>query len=222
MKATTWLPAFALVAASFPAMAQEAKPQEEVPAALAGLRFVREEAVYWYVYFGSEKEGKWMPFIQIITAKKALGGNKNNPKPWLAPGAVFFKDGPMAGRFKFIGFTQKEIKSAKTGTTHWVTAAEYEDQKPNKKGSKYQSIEGLHVGDDGASPLSDSTAVFSLPPLGNGAPVEFKVEELTNFALPPDAKTKDFFLKEVTPAKVVVEYKDSSGGTRNLTIPKSK
>ena len=51
---------------------------------------------------------------------------------------------------------------------------------------------------------------------------EFKVEEYTAFALPPDSAKKDYFLKEVTPGSVTVEYVDPSGEKKTVEIPKGE
>lgn len=217
MKPAAWLPVFALVASPFAVIAQEATPQE-VPAAPEGLRFQRAEVTVWYIVFEREDKGKWMGWLMGVDPAKARFGNKNNPKPWLAPEDVFFKDGPMAGRFKFIGFDTKEVKSGRTGGTAWLKVAEYEDLKPNKKGWRYSSPHGLPEAD--IVPNRDRTAVFTLKRDGQAATAEFKVEEFTNFALPPDGPNKDFFLKEVSEEKVVVEYKDQAGAVRQATIAK--
>ena len=49
---------------------------------------------------------------------------------------------------------------------------------------------------------------------------EFKVEERTNFALPPDAAEKKYFLKKVTPTAIEVEYEKTPGTKETLEIPK--
>ena len=65
----------------------------------------------------------------------------------------------------------------------------------------------------------DRTAVFSLEALGLSG-TEFKVEENTTFALPPDAPQKDYLLKKVTPASVTVEYPDAQGTRKTVEINK--
>lgn len=219
MKLSAWLPVFVLIASPFAGMAQEAAPQE-VPAALAELSYVREEATQWYVAFNMEHEGKWKPhYVNRASDGKGMF-EKGRGQPWLAPGDIFYKEGPIAGRFKFTGMIEKEVWSRRTNSTENVKVAMYEDLKPNKKGLKYESQQGLPEPEYGAKAYYDRTAVFALKAGDNCKAAEIKVEELTNFALPPGAASKDFFLKEVGEEKVVVEYKDQTGAVRSATIPK--
>ena len=217
----TWLPVAVLLSSPFVGMAQEAAAPQEVPAALAGLRFHREEAVQWYVVFNMEDGGKWKPWIVALGPDKVRFGNKNHPKPWLKPGDVFFKDGPMEGRFKFTGFVDKlSERISAAPEPEKLRIAQFEDLKPNKKGTKYESERDLPEAEYAAHASSDRSAVFTFKPKDEAETVEFKVEELTNFAVPPNGPAKDFLLKEVSAEKVVVEYKNQAGAVRQATIAK--
>ncbi|WP_035614636.1 Amuc_1099 family pilus-like system protein [Haloferula sp. BvORR071] len=223
MKSTLQLLAFALLAFPFAGMAQEQKAEEpELPVGLKSLSFVREEATKWYIAFDLAYEGRWKPiFFGQLPDKRNLF-EKDRGKPMLGPGDVFFRaGGPFEGRFKFLGFATREIKNSKTGFLEMRRVAEYEDLKPNKKGIKYESIEGLPENRIDSHAYYDRTAVFTSKIPGKVLQLEFKVEELTHFALPPDATSKDFFLKEVSADKVVVEYKDPTGTLRSATIQKT-
>lgn len=219
MKTAAWLPAFALLAAPFVAMAEEAAPQE-IPAVLKGLRFQREEATQWYILFGFESEGKWKPIFLGLGPDKKRIFEKDRGEPMLSPGEVFFRKGSVKGRFKFIGIIDKEVMSRRTNSIARVNVAIFEDLKPNKRGRKYESQYGLPDVDIPDHAYYDRTAVFTFKSEGEAETAEFKIEELTDFALPPGAPDKTFFLKEVNEEKVVVEFKDQAGAVRSVTIPK--
>ncbi len=172
---------------------------------LDGLRFVREESVMWYVQFGFESQGKWAPKIVARTAggKKAEG--KVSALEMISPGDTFFKEGFMAGRFKFLGIVEKEVVSERTKLSQMVKFAQYEDLKPNKKGERYESQYGLPEAQVTASAYFDRTAVMEF----EGK--EFKVEERTGFSLPPGGEDGKFFLKQVTPERIVVEFSGADG-----------
>jgi len=86
-----------------------------------------------------------------------------------------------------------------------VKFAQYEDLKPNKKGERYESQYGLPEAGLVKKAYYDRTAVFEF----EGK--EFKVEERTRFSLPPGGEGEEYLLKQVTPEKVVVEFKGADG-----------
>jgi hypothetical protein len=173
--------------------------------ALNALRYVRDESVMWYVQFGFESEGKWAPKLAALAADKKRRENKVSALDMLKPGDTFFKEGFMAGRFKFIGITERQVISERTKLTHIVKFAQYEDLKPNKKGEWYESQYGLPEAGLNASAYFDRTAVMEF----EGK--EFKVEERTRFSLPPGGGGEEFLLKQVTPEKLAVEFKGADG-----------
>jgi len=67
----------------------------------------------------------------------------------------------------------------------------------------------------------DRTAIFSLEALGM-AGREFKIEENTPFALPPENPNKNFLLKKVAPEAVVVEYPAADGSRKSVEIKKGQ
>lgn len=91
-----------------------------------------------------------------------------------------------------------------------VTFAVIEDQRPNKKGTLYEFQAPLSDQLFKENLKFDRTAIFSLEALGMSGK-EFKVEEKTSFALPPENEKKDYFTKEVTPEAVTIEYTTPSG-----------
>jgi len=183
-----------------------------------GLRYVREEATKWYVAFGEESDGKWKPWMMGQNENKRHFGNKNNPKPWFAPGDVFFKDGPMAGRFRFLGFSERQVVNRRTMLSQIAKVAEFEDLKPNKKGVKYESQYGLPEAEIDALASYDRTAVFEVR---GQEGKELRVEERTNFTLPSDPSGRSYFLKRVTPESVIVESTGPGGATRSQEIQKA-
>jgi hypothetical protein len=178
---------------------------DEQVLALDALRYARDESTIWYVQFGLESGGKWAPRLTGLTAEKMRLANRVSAVEMLSVGDVFFREGPMAGRFKFIGFTEREVTSERTKLRQKVKFAEYEDLKPNKKGERYESQYGLPDAGLMDSAYYDRTAVLEF----QGK--EFKVEERTGFSLPPGGEGEEFFLKQVTPERVVVEVTGVDG-----------
>lgn len=170
--------------------------------ALNALRYVRDESTMWYVQFGFESQGKWAPKLQALPAGGKLQTNKISAIEMIKPGDTFFKDGMMAGRFKFLGIVEKVIVSERTKMAQKVKFAEFEDLKPNKKGERYESQYGLPDAQLTASAYFDRTAVLAFQ--GN----EFRVDERTTFRLQQGG---DFHLKLVTPDRIVVELRDRGG-----------
>jgi hypothetical protein len=186
-------------------------PDERV-AALDALHFVRDETTIWYVQFGFESQGKWAPRFTGLQADGTKLSNRVSAVEMLAPGDVFFRDGEMAGRFKFLGIVEKEVTSPRTGLTRYVKLAQYEDLKPNKKGERYESQYGLPDAQLEASAYHDRTAVMEF----QGK--EFKVEERTRFSLPPGGGGQEFFLKQVARDRIVIEFMGADGNVNKREI----
>jgi hypothetical protein len=172
---------------------------------LNALRYVRDESTMWYVQFGFESQGKWAPNLVARLASGKRAESKVSALEMISPGDTFFKDGLMAGRFKFLGFTERQITSERTKLTNNVKFAEYEDLKHNKKGERYESQYGLPDAQLTQSAYYDRTAVMEFEGTA------FKVEERTKFSLPPGGEDGEFFLKQVTPDRIVVEFAGSDG-----------
>ncbi len=185
------------------------------PSLIAKLMFVRDETLTWVIRPSYGSDGKF-PFSYEDT-KRAT--NKTGAANMVAPGELFFGAGAMANRFKLLGSEIRQVRNPRTKIDADVTIVRIEDQRPNKMGTIYEF----------PAPLSDDlkrdylkydrTAIFSLEALGLSGK-EFKVEENTNFALPPDAPKKDYLLKAVMPDSVTVEYTDPQGKKSTVQIPK--
>jgi Ca-activated chloride channel family protein len=181
---------------------------------LGSLRFLNDESTMWYVQFGLESSGKWAPRLTGLTPTRRKLQNRVSAVEMLEVGETFFKEGEFANRFKFTGLTEREIRSERTGLVQRVKIATYEDLKPNKAGEKYESRAGLPDAELEASAYYDRSAVLK------AGDEEILVEERTAFKLPGDASGKEYFLKAVTPTKVVVEAKTADGKVLTLEIPK--
>jgi hypothetical protein len=191
------------------------------PAELAGeaagdllkdLRFVRDESTIWYVQFGLESGGKWSPKFTGLQADGTKLSNRVSAVEMVAPGDVFFKDGAMAGRFKYLGIVGRDVTSPRTGLTQNVMFAQYEDLKPNKKGERYESRYGLPDAQLEQHAYHDRTAVMEF----QGK--EFKVEERTRFSLPPGGGGQEFFLKQVARDRIVIEFMGADGNVNKREI----
>lgn len=143
--------------------------------------------------------------------------NQANPQP-IGPGQMIPFDRPlMKDRFKLLDVEEREIE--RSGIKQKVKVWIFEDQKPNKKGTKYEfdsrgNLFGLRNRSRG---IMDSTAELLLDALGQaGNP--FKVEENTRFSLPfdPNAKEKPYLLKKVDidNKTIDIEYTDKDGKTQ--------
>lgn len=183
------------------------------PSLIAKLKFQREEAVSWFVRPGFESEGKWtFSYGDTTGAKNRVGAA--NP---VAPGEMFFSEGAAMNRFKFLGSEVRREFNERLKEEMDVTITRIEDQRPNKLGTIYEFPPFA----EGRAPefaKQDRTAVFTLEALGL-EDSEFKVEENTPFALPPDAENKDYHLKSVSPEKVEVEYTAPDGTKQLIEIP---
>ncbi|MEK7954272.1 Amuc_1099 family pilus-like system protein [Luteolibacter soli] len=192
---------------------------KSIPALIDKLAYLKDESTMWYVQFGLESSGKWAPKLTARTPDKKKVENRVSAVEMLDVGATFFKEGALANRFKFTGIDEREVTSQKTKLTQKVKVGHYEDLKPNKVGQKYESQAGLPDAELEAAAYYDRTAVLELRAIGYKGK-EFKVEENTKFALPPDAPEKNYTLKKVTPEGIQVEYKDADGQTKTQDIAK--
>ena len=185
------------------------------PGLLAKLMFAKEERLTWVIRPGFS-DGDNFPFNYEDSKKRT---NRTPAGVAVAPNGLFFSNEPMKNRFKYLGKEVRREMNKNTNTEEEITYARIEDQRPNKKGVVYMIPEGLSENRKNAFAQFDRTAVFSLEALGkNGA--EFKVEENTAFALPPDAPKKDYLLKKVSAGSVTLEYPDSQGNRKTVEIPK--
>jgi hypothetical protein len=186
-----------------------------LPSLIAKLMYVKDESLTWVLRPGYGSDGSF-PF----NYQDDKGGvNKAVGADLIAPGGLFFAKPPMKDRFKLLGSEVRKELNKKINIEMEVTIVRIEDQRPNKKGVIYEIPAPLSEQRRNEHLKYDRTAVFSLEALGlNGK--EFKVEENTKFALPPDGPKKDYLAKVVTPESVTVEYTNPAGEIKTFQIGK--
>ncbi len=185
------------------------------PPKVAKLKYIGDESLTWVIRPRYGSNGKF-PFNYKDSKDQE---NKTGGADMIGPNELFFAKDPMKNRFKMLGSEVRKEMSPSTNSQVEITYVRIEDQRPNKKGMVYEFPAPLSE-DRAADHLKyDRTAIFSLEALGlNGQ--EFKVEEMTSFALPPNSPEKDYFLKSVTPESVTVEYTDADGTKKTVQINK--
>jgi len=202
---------------AYPLVGRAQEDGAQLPAALKDCIFLREESFKWYVQFDYEHEGKLFALLYAIGHDGTSGFTKD--RRLIAVGETFFASGPATNRFKFLGFTEKEVVSERTKMSQKLKFARFEDLKPSKRGRIYESQQLLPGPEVDKMGQYDRTAVFAFK-AAEGQVIEFKVEEFTRFAFPPSAKSPDYLLKEVRADQVLIEYQDPSGATRQAVIGK--
>ncbi|MFA9263054.1 MAG: Amuc_1099 family pilus-like system protein [Undibacterium sp.] len=186
-----------------------------IPSLIAKLMYARDESLGWVIRPSFGSEGKF-PF-KFQDTRNAV--NATGAANMIAPGEMFFAKEPMMNRFKFVSSEVRKVVQKSTGIPTDVTIVKIEDTRPNKKGVTYEFP--APMGEDRMREYLnyDRTAIFSLEALGQNGK-EFKVEENTKFALPPDSPKKDYLAKIVTPESVTVEYTNAAGETKTFQIKK--
>ena len=190
---------------------------KSIPKLITKLMYVKDDSLAWVLRPGYP-DGDKFSFIY----KDSKGRENKIPAGGMVgPDELFFEKEPMAKRFKLLGHEIRKEVSKSTKVEMEVTVVRIEDQRPNKKGAIYEIPAPLTEERKNAHLKFDRSAVFSLEAIGlNGT--EFKVEENTTFALPPDAPKKDFLLKKVVPGAVTIEYTDEQGARKTVEIQKGR
>ena len=189
--------------------------EKSVPSLIAKLLYVKDESLTWVLRPGYESGGGAFPFNYEDTK-----GQKNKTGvEGVVPGGLFFEKGAMTNRFKFLASEVRKELNKKINIEVDVTIVTIEDQRPNKKGVKYALPAPISEGRKNEFVKYDRTAILSLEALGLSGQ-EFKVEENTEFSLPPGADKKDYKVTKVTPESVEVEYTDSAGAKKTVEIAK--
>jgi len=141
---------------------------------------------------------------------------KNPAVEPIKPNTLFFKEDAAKeakGRFKYLGFENRAEGESN------IDYIKVEDQKPNKKGMVYEIPANFRLDNAAKFTKYDRTAKLSLEALGLGS-LEFKVEELTDFALPKDTEPKRFRMMEVSPTRIVIRETLEDGSTKLHEIAK--
>jgi hypothetical protein len=179
--------------------------------------FVKDESLAWVIRPGYGSEGKF-PFTY---EDSKAGKNKVSAAEMVAPGDLFFAKAPMENRFKLLGSETRKELNPKIKVEMEVTIVRIEDQRPNKKGTIYEVPSPLSEERKNEYLQHDRTAVLTLEALGMEGR-EFKVEENTAFALPPENSNKKYLLKKASPEAILIEYPETDGSRKLIEIKKGQ
>lgn len=186
------------------------------PSLITKLSYVGDESTEWVLRPGFQAAEGAFTFEYNDTAGRR---NRVGAAEPVKIGELFFAEAPIKERFKHLGSEVRTEMNEAIQAEVEVTIVSVEDQKPNKKGMVYEIPAQFRKADAREFSYFDRTAVLSLDALGM-AGQEFKVEEFTEFSLPPDDASKRFKLTEVTPERIVVEETLEGGETQSFEILK--
>lgn len=189
---------------------------KEHPPLINKLVYVKDESLTWVVRPGYGSEAGAFPFTYEDSKRRK---NRVAPGEMIQPLGLFFSNPPMQDRFKLLGHEVRREMNRATNSEVEITFVRIEDQQPNKKGTVYEIPCPLSEDRKKDFAQFDRTAVLALYALGLGGK-DFKVEENTPFALPPDDASKKYLLKRVTPISIIVEYQDDQGNLKSVEINK--
>jgi len=198
------------------------RSSESHPILLSKLRYIKDDSVAWLLrpgYGGQTDPTK--PEMQFPMDYEDARRRQNRAPAagMIAPGALFFTEEPMKGRFKLLGHVTRMEHNAATNVDTEVVFVRVEDQKPNKVGTIYEIPAPLGRGQVAKYRQYDRSAVLSLEALGLGGK-EFIVEENTKFSLPSTGTDQEYLLKSVSPNSIIVEYPAEGGVRKQVEIPK--
>ncbi len=186
------------------------------PPLITKLTFAGDEAVKWVLRPGYPGADGGYTFTYDDTLGRSDKTGAANPIP---SGELFFKDGPIKNRFKYLSAETRKELNERMNVEVDVTFVTVEDQKANKLGTKYEVPANFRKANANQFAQFDRTAVMTLEALGL-AGQEFKVEENTAFALPPGSEEKNFMLKSVSPESITVEVTGADGAKKSYDIRK--
>jgi hypothetical protein len=191
------------------------KDPKSHPALIAKLKYAKDESLNWFVRPGFP-DGDSFNFQY---GDSQAGRNKTKTGVPVKPGELFFSDGVMKNRFKYLGMDRRMEMNNATHTQMEIVYAKIEDQLPNKLGVIYE-IPQFAEGRAQEFSKYDRSAVLTLEAIGYEGKKEV-VKENTTFALPFDGPKKEFLLKKVTPDGIEIEFADATtGAKKSLTIRK--
>ncbi len=193
------------------------------PALIAKLSYADQDVASWLLRWSSEMDDKNVFKCLDSRARGKEFGMEMEDAVKIGDVCKFKTvrevECPLSGRFKLAKIEERTEKNERTGVEKTMKYATFEDLKPNNKGITYEVPRRMTNIQRPNFVHYDRTAVFDLKAARYEGKT-FKVEERTAFSLPPGAKEKPFFLKEVTDEKVTVEVRDASVSvTETLEIP---
>ncbi|KAB2639151.1 MAG: hypothetical protein DVB25_06210 [Verrucomicrobia bacterium] len=188
------------------------KDPKSHPSLINKLKYEKDDSLNWCIRPGFP-DGDAFTFNY---GDSHNGRNRSKTGITVKPGELFFTEGVMKDRFKYLGMVKRMEMNASTHTQMEVTYAKIEDQLPNKKGVIYE-IPQFSEGREQEFSKYDRSGVLSLEAIGyEGKPETIK--ENTRFGLPFDSPKKDYLLKKVSPDGVEVEYTDAVSGAKKTAL----
>ncbi len=188
------------------------------PSLIQKLVYVSQESVEWVLRpggFPTEAE----PRVTFEYSDNKGNENRVGAANPIGKNELFFAEGHAKGRFKYLGFENKIQMNERIQAQVQVAIVKIEDLKPNKKGRVYEIPANFKRGNVRDFSKHDRTATLMLNALGL-KDQEFKVEELTDFALPPQSESKPFRLMEIKPDRIIIRETLADGKTQLHDIPK--
>ncbi len=189
--------------------------KSDYPSLIAKLSYVGDESVQWVLRPGFEANGAFTFEYSDSMGRK----NNTGAATPIPPGQMFFAEGAAQNRYKLIGSEKRKVLNEAIKAEVDVTFVTVEDQKANKLATKYEIPSMFRRSEAKKFSFYDRTAILTLDALGM-AGKEFKVEENTEFSLPPGGAKKDYKVTEVTPDKITVETTGKDG--KKMTYAFSK
>ena len=187
------------------------KDAKSHPPLIAKLKYEKDDSLNWFIRPGFPDGDNF-----TFQYGDSLGGrNRSKTGASVKPGELFFTDGVMKNRFKYLGLERRREMNNAIHMEVEVIYARIEDQLPNKLGVVYE-IPQFAEGRIQEFSKYDRSAVLTLEAAGNEGKKE-TVKENTPFALPFDGPNKDYLLKKVTPEAIEIETTDAATGNKKTT-----
>ncbi len=186
------------------------------PNLISKLKYVGDDSVEWLLRPGLPGEGDSLTFVYKDT--KRVVARVAPAKPILK-GQKFFEDGPIKERFEYVKLEVRQIFDERIQAEQPVSIVTVKDLRPNKAGKMYEIPAFFRAADNAKHLQHDRTALLSLDALGM-AGQEIRVEEFTEFILPPGSKNKPFKMAEVTPERITIVETLDDGQTKTHVIEK--
>jgi hypothetical protein len=188
------------------------------PSPISKLKYVGDDSVEWLLRPGFPGEGDSLTFDYKDTKRVVARIPPAEPIP---KGQKFFKDGPIKERFEYVNLEVRQVFDERIQAEQPVSIVTVKDLKPNKAGKVYEIPAFFRAADNAKHIQFDRTALLSLDALGM-AGQEIRVEEFTEFILPPGSKNKPFKMTEVTPERITIIETLDDGKTKTHVIEKGQ
>lgn len=184
----------------------------QLPVRLDRLIYLRDESRIWRVEFGFEAGGLWIPRVKDGEGKTISRVEFNQG---LKPDDLFFTDGPMKHRFRFLGISEREVRNERLNIVETMRYAIFEDLAKEKAGKIYEVPNRVPKALQHKHQQQDREALLRL----RDSEVEpFSIREGQRFSIPPGGDETPFLMKKITPEDLVVEW-DEGEGTRSKRVP---